>query len=435
MLLSLPAQAPDDGRGFVTIEHNSPVPDERRVALVVGNSRYEALGALKNPAADAALLARSLRQVGFEVTEAYDLDRDDMLTAVREFGRRIKDADVAFFYFSGHGLQQEGRAYMVPTSARIRIASDIELEAVDVGRVLARMEDGGERRTNLVFLDACRNNPIPRQTRAPVAGLASIDAPVGSLIAYATAPGRTASDGSGNNGPFAAALAEEMLTPGAAIETVMKRVRVRVQRASDGAQIPWQSSSLTREFYFVPGGAEPLAVEETSPSTVMPSSPAPAVASRDEDDEVSVSRRRRRPRDDAAAADDVPREARAVSADFTWADWGYYISIGTAFASFFGAPIGGVLALALTFPALMISQLGGAWSIVGLVCLIPSGVLAVLALMMPLMFCGGIASGLCFNMVSYFVPREGPMPPRMSSSPPPPAEHRPPTQHVAAMSY
>ncbi len=255
-LVSAPPAASPPDKGIKPVPAVSPVPGDRRVALVIGNARYTHIPTLNNPTSDTRRIARSLRQVGFEVEEAHDLDRDGRLRTIRRFGERLADADVAFFYFSGHGLQQEGRVYLVPTSARIRIESDIELEAVDVGRVLARLEDGGAQRTNLVFLDACRNNPIPRQSRRPVTGLASIDAPVGSLIAYATAPGRTASDGVGDNSPFALALAEEMLVPGLPIETVMKRVRVRVQQASGGEQIPWQSSSLTGEFFFVPSSAQ-----------------------------------------------------------------------------------------------------------------------------------------------------------------------------------
>jgi uncharacterized caspase-like protein len=172
LLLTTPvaaSQTPPD-KGVTPIRNESPAPDEKRVALVVGNGRYEAIAPLRNPAADAKRIAASLRRAGFEVAEVHDLDRDGMLRAVRQFGRRLEDADAAFFYFSGHGLQQNGRVYLVPIDAHIRLESDVELEAVDVSRVLARMEDGGEQRTNLVFLDACRNNPIPRQTRTPVAG-------------------------------------------------------------------------------------------------------------------------------------------------------------------------------------------------------------------------------------------------------------------------
>lgn len=270
LLLSLttPAAA-DDGapaasaeaherRGFKLV---TPDVDEARHALVIGNSSY-AVSPLNNPTHDAKLVAASLRSVDFDVVELHDLDREGLLRAIRAFGDKLRKGGVGLFYFAGHGVQVDGRSYLVPVDARIRVTSDVTLEAVDAGHVLARMEEA-KNRLNLVVLDACRNNPLPKATRTSGGGLAFLQAPTGVLIAYATAPGQVAADGSGTHSVYSEAFAQELRTPGARVEDVFKRVRSRTRRATSGAQVPWESSSLEGDFFFVAKGEHPAPIDLT----------------------------------------------------------------------------------------------------------------------------------------------------------------------------
>lgn len=230
---------------------------EGRVALVIGNGAYGGLERLKNAVNDARLIARTLRDIGFDVVERIDADDKAMKRAMQDFGRRIEQAGpspVALFYFAGHGLQVNGLNYLVPINAHLQRASDVEIEAVDAGVVLRQMEVSGSR-VNFVILDACRNNPLPRGLRSLVRGLAGVNAPQGSLIAYSTAPGSVALDGAGKNSPYTEALAGALKDAGVPAEAVFRQVRVKVLAVSDGQQVPWESSSLTGAFYFTPGSA------------------------------------------------------------------------------------------------------------------------------------------------------------------------------------
>ena len=225
---------------------------ERRLALVIGNAAYKN-SPLKNPANDARVMAEALKSRGFDVLRYENVGQKEMKKAVIEFGRRLQEAGgVGLFYFAGHGMQVAGRNFMVPIDAEIRSEAEVEAESVEVGSVLSRMETA-KNRLNIVVLDACRDNPFGRSFRGASRGLASIDAPAGTLIAYATAPGRVAADGDGANGPYGAELARAMAVPGLKIEDVFKRVRVAVQQQTRGDQVPWESSSLTGDFYFAPG--------------------------------------------------------------------------------------------------------------------------------------------------------------------------------------
>jgi hypothetical protein len=230
--LVVPPAASWTGRLAAIDELPPPAPDEHRVALVVGNGDY--LDApLDNAVADAELVAGALRRVGFEVLELHDLDRRTFGRALQAFSRALRPDSVALFYYSGHGFQHEGRNYLLPLDAEIST----------------------ER---LMVLDACRNSPLAMSQRGLSGGLAAIDAPRGTLLVYATAPGKTASDGTGEHSPFSEALADELLSSGAKVEDVLKRVRRRVDEASEGRQLPWQSSSLLGDFYFVPPGQAAL---------------------------------------------------------------------------------------------------------------------------------------------------------------------------------
>ena len=228
-----------------------------RVALVIGNSNYAAVTQLRNPKNDAADMAAALRKLGFDVVEGTDVTRRGMDEVIRAFGRKLDGADLALFFYAGHGLQVGGRNYLVPIDAKLERAGDLALDAVDVGVVLAQME--AEKRVNLVLLDACRDNPLARSlarsmgTRSASVGqgLATIQSAIGTMIAYATQPENVALDGEGRNSPFTTALLKHIVTPGADITIVMRRVRADVIAATKEKQVPWDHSSLTGDVVLV----------------------------------------------------------------------------------------------------------------------------------------------------------------------------------------
>ncbi len=209
---------------------------ERRLALVIGNSAYS-FGALDNPKNDAALMAKALKGVGFEVTELIDADQKTMKKAMLDFGRSLRDSDsVGLFYYAGHGVQVDGENYLVPVDANIRDEADVAVEAVAATELLKTMQRAASR-INIAIFDACRNNPFASTTRGGTRGLARIDAPAGTIIAYATAPGDVALDGQGGNSPYATALAKNMAADGLTVEEVFKRARREVKtetRALEG---------------------------------------------------------------------------------------------------------------------------------------------------------------------------------------------------------
>jgi hypothetical protein len=222
-----------------------------RRALVIGNSSY-AVGALKNPANDARAIAEELKGRGFEVTLGLDLKRDEMLAAIGAYGDSLaRTKPVALFYFAGHGLQLAWRNYLVPTDAKIESAEDIKAGCVDVNAVIEGIGRAANP-MNMIILDACRDNPFGRDARTEQKGLSQLDAPPGTLLAYATSPGNVASDGEGANGLYTEHLLREMKVPEAKIEDVFKRVRLGVRRRSQGQQIPWESTSLEQDFWFIP---------------------------------------------------------------------------------------------------------------------------------------------------------------------------------------
>jgi hypothetical protein len=222
---------------------------EKRVALVIGNGAYQHTSPLRNPVNDARAMAATLRALGFEVLARENAGQKDMKRAVDDFGDRLRGGGVGIFYYAGHGLQVEGRNYLVPTDAQIRNEREVELEGIDVARVLARMEQA-RNRLNIVVLDACRDNPFARSFRSSSRGLAAIDAPSGTLIAYATSPGRLARDGEGANGLYTGELLLAMRQPELRLEDVFKRVRQAVRVKTSGDQIPWEASSVEGDFYF-----------------------------------------------------------------------------------------------------------------------------------------------------------------------------------------
>ena len=223
---------------------------KRRLALVIGNANYP-MSILANPVNDAIEMEALLKSSGFQVKKYTDLDQSAMKRVIDEFGSSLNNAEVGLFFYAGHGIQANGRNYLIPVDASLKTENDVEYNCVDAGRILARMEDAGTK-TNIVILDACRDNPFERSwsRKSTGQGLAFMDAPMGSLIAYSTAPGKTASDGAGNNSPYTSALIQYMKIPNIKIEDFFKKVRVLVREKTKGQQTPWESTSLEGDFYF-----------------------------------------------------------------------------------------------------------------------------------------------------------------------------------------
>ena len=225
-----------------------------RVALVIGNSRYKE-APLKNPGNDAAAIAEQLKRMGFTVDLQLDAGRKQMTDAFHSFGASLaKSKGVGLFYFAGHGAQLGWRNYLVPVDAAIGSVAEMQTQAVDVYQLL---EDLIRARNamNIIILDACRDNPFGTQVALEQKGLSQLDAPPGTLLAYATAPGNVAADGTGANGLYTGFLLKEIQVKQAKIEDVFKRVRLNVRLASKGQQIPWESTSLEGDFYFQPPAA------------------------------------------------------------------------------------------------------------------------------------------------------------------------------------
>jgi uncharacterized caspase-like protein len=196
-------------------------------------------------------MAALLRSLGFIVRLLLDADQRTIERAIQDFTTRVPQDSVGLFYFSGHGVQIDGLNYLIPIGGVFLEPSDVKYRAVPADWVLARMDDAGMD-VKILILDACRDNPFGRSwTRALSRGLATMDTPKGSLIAYATSPGKTALDGAGRNSPYTRHLLRHIPVPGRPMEPMFKAVRVEVQRETKGQQTPWEASSLTGEFYFV----------------------------------------------------------------------------------------------------------------------------------------------------------------------------------------
>jgi hypothetical protein len=231
---------------------DNSINTERRIALVIGNGKYINSMELANPVNDARAMKKALENVGFDVYEYEDLNQAQIKKAIDDFGVRLKQYSVGLFFYAGHGIQAKGLNYLIPVDATIQSEQQVEYDCVQADRVLGQMEDAGSK-INIVILDACRNNPFERSwsRSANGTGLAFMNAPTGSLIAYATSPGRTASDGSGSNGLYTSALLENLKTPGINILQMFQTVRRTVSAKSAKQQIPWESTSLTADFFFV----------------------------------------------------------------------------------------------------------------------------------------------------------------------------------------
>jgi uncharacterized caspase-like protein len=227
-----------------------PAPaGERRVALVIGNSAYKS-SPLRNPVRDARAISRALAEAGFKVSVLENASETGMRRAIRAFGDELAAGGVGLFYYAGHGMQVRGKNYLIPVNADIEREDEVEDQAVDANLVLTKM-DSAKNSLNLMILDACRNNPFARAFRSAAQGLAQMDAPSGTLVAFATAPGSVASDGDGENGLYTKHLLANMTRPGLPIEQLFKEVRIGVGRETGDRQVPWESSSLKGNFFFI----------------------------------------------------------------------------------------------------------------------------------------------------------------------------------------
>jgi hypothetical protein len=220
----------------------------RRVALVIGNASYSSVPKLINPTNDAREVTRALQATGFEVIRLENADLRQMQDAVRSFGNRLGKNDVGLFYFSGHGVQVKGKNYLIPVRENIKQSFEVPSGAIDADLVLATMENA-KNNLNIMILDACRS-PFPGEARSLSRGLATLDAAKGTLIAYATAPGKEALDGQGNNSPYTKHLVRALQQKGLPIEQVFKQVRIAVVEETKGNQVPWENSSIMGDFYF-----------------------------------------------------------------------------------------------------------------------------------------------------------------------------------------
>jgi formylglycine-generating enzyme required for sulfatase activity len=233
---------------------------EARVALVIGNGAYSE-APLRNPVNDAQSMKAALESCKFQVTLLTDASKRQMEDAIRAFGDTIRGGAVGLFYFAGHGVQVKSVNYLVPIGARMDREDEVAYQAVEAGLVLDKM-DAAKNQLNILILDACRNNPFARSWRgAGDKGLAQVKAPTGSLIAYATAPGSTAADGTGDHGLYTEALLAQLKEPGLELEKVFKRVREKVLDGSHRQQTPWESNSTVGDFYF-----RPLSTHITGPT-------------------------------------------------------------------------------------------------------------------------------------------------------------------------
>ena len=254
-IAALPAAAAIEARG-------QPRPPPARVALVIGNAAYPD-APLANAGHDARAMSDLLAQAGFDIDTALDCGRTQLLDAVRRFGERLREPGVrqVALYYAGHGVQLDWNNYLVPVDARVSMSSEVASRCVDLGTILRGFGDA-KGRTYIVILDACRDDPFRGAWRPEQKGLSQFDAPSGSLLAYATAPGRTASDGTGRNSLYTEHLLRELSARGVRVEDGLKRVRLNVRLASGGTQVPWESTSLEGDVYLFEDGRRKLTEEE-----------------------------------------------------------------------------------------------------------------------------------------------------------------------------
>ncbi len=223
---------------------------QKRIALIIGNGEYEEKS-LRNPANDAADLSKVLEDLGFEVDLKLNVNLQQMEKSIRTFGEKLHDKVVGLFYYSGHGVQYEGNNYLIPIGAMSSVSAPEHLryKTVNANYILGVMKQA-ENGLNIVFLDACRDNPFRSFSRSLSKGLKRISGAEGTIIAYSTAPGKLALDGKGRNSPYTAQLIESIKIPNIPVELMLKQVRNRVKNQTDGKQSPWYEASIDGNFFF-----------------------------------------------------------------------------------------------------------------------------------------------------------------------------------------
>lgn len=221
--------------------------DRRRTALVIGNGTYRSTP-LENSVNDATDMARVLTRIGFDVILKTDAGKKVMVEAFREFGRELSRSEIGLFYFAGHGMQIKGTNYLIPVHTSIREESEVEFEAVHIGRLLAKMERAGNP-LNIVILDACRDNPFKRSFRAAQKGFAQMNAPPGTVIAYATSPGSVAADGDGRNGTYTEALLNNFQNPNLDVQKMFNQTGLDVMKKTNTKQVPWVSTTPFPDYF------------------------------------------------------------------------------------------------------------------------------------------------------------------------------------------
>ncbi|MGR4870500.1 caspase domain-containing protein [Variovorax sp. LARHSF232] len=298
--------------GFSPAAHAQPgsTAADKRIALVIGNSRYPKFP-LSNPENDARLIAAKLRTLGFEVSEHYNLNVLQFRRALRDFARKVAQDDAtAVLYYAGHGVQIDGRNYLLPVDINLRDQEEVKDESVDIDELfLSRIDKVGSF-PRIVILDACRNNPFAGKTRniRSAGGLAEMGAR-GTLIAFASAPGAPAEDGpDGGNSIYTRSLADELTVPGVEVEQMFKNVRVKVLRDTQGRQLPWVNTSLTSDFSFNPARAGRPATQQTARPTPAAAPPPP------KDIETALERARRERDSEATAVPPATAPAPAAPA-------------------------------------------------------------------------------------------------------------------------
>ena len=222
---------------------------ERRVALVIGNSAYQHTAPLANPTNDAQDVAQALQKFNFQVILKTNADLETMADAVFQFGEKLKGGGVGLFYYSGHGLQVKGENYLLPVDANLQREDDVKRKAISANDIVDKMGEG-KSHLNLVFLDACRNNPFPSGTRAVSRGLGGMSAPNGTLLIFSTNPDNIAQDGDGRNGTYTKHLLQQISDPGVEVGMLLRKVRTAVKDETAGQQVPWENGSIEGEFYF-----------------------------------------------------------------------------------------------------------------------------------------------------------------------------------------
>jgi hypothetical protein len=232
----------------VVVNEEPETGEQKRLALVIGNSNYGGGQSLKNPANDANLMATTLQGLGFEVIKRIDGNKQSIELAIKEFSKKLPNYNIALFYYAGHGIQVDGINYLIPTDAKLEDKSDCKFEAVSVNFIVEEFEQYPDN-TNIVILDACRNNPFRSWARGGERGFKAIAPTSGTIIAFATSEGATASDGTGQNGLFTQELVKQMNKP-QSIESVFKKTRVEVEKLSNSAQSPQEWTKLKGDFWF-----------------------------------------------------------------------------------------------------------------------------------------------------------------------------------------